>query len=234
MFSEQSFATYDFPAIGFMYLLFALMAAGATRSFVASAAALVLGQLIFENLGVVTGVAVAIHGFMMNRQATLRPRARAALGRLGGLAAVSAATLAGLYLMIALGARPDAGAQGFAAYFGQAYEMYGRVNIQEFHDLRENFVEILAYPSASGILLGLVAAVVFGNEGREGGALRNQFWAASAIWIGFACTLVIGFFFSGLTYEMGRQLLPLCVVTTLVWAKGIELIVARMRRGTIP
>ena len=45
------------------------------------------------------------------------------------------------------------------------------------------------------------------------------------------CTVVIGFFLSGLYYEMGRQLVPLCTITTLVWAKGIELAVARARTG---
>ncbi len=44
------------------------------------------------------------------------------------------------------------------------------------------------------------------------------------------CTVVIGFFLSGLYYEMGRQLVPLCAITTLVWAKGIEHMAAR-RRG---
>ena len=229
LFSETTIAGHDFAAIGFVFLLFALMAAGATRSFVAAAAVLVLGQLIFENLGVVTGVAVAIHGFMINRQATLRSRTRAALGRLGGFAAVSVATLAGLYLMTGMGTR--VGVEGFATYFSYVYETYGRSNIREFYDIGENFLQILAYPSASGILLGLVAAVVFGREDRDADELRDQFWAVSAIWIGFACTLVIGFFLAGYYYNMGRQLLPLCVITTLVWAKGIELIVAKVRGG---
>ena len=46
---------------------------------------------------------------------------------------------------------------------------------------------------------------------------------AFAIWIGF--------FLSGLYYEMGRQLVPLCCVTTLVWAKGIEFAAAKARTG---
>ena len=54
---------------------------------------------------------------------------------------------------------------------------------------------------------------------------------AFAIWIGFMCTVVTGFFLSGLYYEMGRQLVPLCCVTTLVWAKGIEFATAKARTG---
>ncbi|MDP6882584.1 MAG: hypothetical protein QF830_00485, partial [Rhodospirillales bacterium] len=199
-------------------------------------AALVAGQLIFENLGMVTGVAVVVYGFAINREAPPGPRARAAAKRLLGLAGVSLVTLGMLYLAIALNA--DAAQQvgaggggGLVGYFGHAFDTFGRVNIQEFHDIRENFVEILAYPSATGILLGLLAAFAFTDENRNRDALRRQFWSALALWIGFMCTVVIGFFLSGLYYEMGRQLVPLCCLTTLAWAKGIELAAAKARTG---
>ena len=236
LFSEQGMGGPDFTTIGFLFLLFVLIESGFMRSFAAQAAMLVAGQLIFENLGIVTGVAVVVYGFAMNRGAPLGPRTSAAVARLLGLAGVSLATLAVLYLAIVGNAEPGqevgpVGGGGILGYFVYAFDTFGRINIQEFHDIRENFVEILAYPSASGLLLGLLAAFAFGNEGRDRDVLRNQFWAASAIWIGFMCTVAVGFFLSGLYYEMGRQLVPLCCITTLVWAKGIELVVARARTG---
>ena len=232
LFSEQHFAAYDFPTIGFLFALFVLINRGATRSFAMAAGVLVVGQLIFENLGIVTGVAVAVYGLATDDRRDPRARLRRALGRLGGLAAVSLATLGVLYLAITLISEPAAvsEAREFVGYFTYAFDTFGRINIQEFHDIRENFVEILAYPSASGILLGLLVAFVWRGEGRDPGVIRDQFWAAFAIWIGFMCTVTIGFFLSGLYYEMGRQLVPLCAITTLVWAKGIELLAARRRR----
>ena len=233
LFSEQSFAAYDFPTIGFLFLLFVLIDRGATRSFAMAAGILVFGQLIFENLGIVTGVAVAVYGLATEPGVNLRARLGRAFGRLGGFAAVSLATLSVLYLAIAVDLEPVAGSgeEGFAGYFTYAFDTFGRINIQEFHDIRENFVEILAYPSASGILLGLLATFAWRNEDRDLDVLRNQFWAAFAIWIGFMCTVAIGFFLSGLYYEMGRQLVPLCTVTTLVWAKGIETLTAKLGSG---
>ena len=236
LFSEQGFAAYDYPTIGFLFLLFVLVSGGFMRSFIAAAATLIAGQLIFENLGVVTGVAVALYGFAMNRETPLGPRVSSATTRLLGLAAVSLAALAALYLAILWNAGPGqevgaGGGGGILSYIVHGFDTWGRINIQEFHDIRENFVEIMAYPSASGILLGLLAAFAFGNEDRDRDLLRNQFWAAFAIWIGFVCTVAIGFFLSGLYYEMGRQLVPLLCITTLVWAKGIEFAVARARTG---
>ncbi len=236
LFAEQAMGAHDFPTIGFLFLVFVLISGGFLRSFAAQAATLIAGQLIFENLGIVTGVAVALHGFAMNSGEPLKPRARAALARLLGLAGVSVVTLAVLYAAIVWNAGPGrevgaAGGGGLLGYFVHAFDTFGRINIQEFHDLRENFVEILAYPSACGLVIGLLAAFAYGNEGRDLDVLGNQFWAALAIWIGFMCTVVIGFFLSGLYYEMGRQLLPLCCITTVVWAKGIELVVAKSRTG---
>ena len=236
LFTEQGMGASDFTTIGFLFLLFVLISRGFMRSFVAQAVALIAGQLIFENLGIVTGVAVVVYGFAMNQGAPLSPRAAAATTRLLGLAGVSLATLATLYLAIIGNAAPGqevgpVGGGGLLGYFVYTFDTFGRINIQEFHDIRENFVEIMAYPLASGLVLGLLAAFAFGNEGRDREVLGNQFWAAFALWIGFMCTVVIGFFLSGLYYEMGRQLVPLCTITTLVFAKGVELIVARSRTG---
>ena len=235
LFAEQSMGASDFSTIGFLFLLFVLISRGFMRSFVAQATALIAGQLIFENLGIVTGVAVVVYGFAMNPGPPLGPRARAAATRLLGLAGVSLATLATLYLAIVGNAEPGQAVGpeggGVLGYFAHAFDTYGRINIQEFHDLRENFVEIMAYPLASGLVVGLLAAFAFANEGRDREVLGSQFWAAFALWIGFMCTVAIGFFLSGLYYEMGRQLVPLCTITILVLAKGIELIVARSRTG---
>jgi hypothetical protein len=233
LFSEQNFAAYDFPTIGFLFALFVLISRGATRSFAMAAGILIVGQLIFENLGIVTGVAVAVYGLATDEGREARSSVRRALGRLGGLGAVSVATLGALYLAITLIAEPPAAAEtrGFVGYFTYAFDTFGRINIQEYHDIQENFVEILAYPSASGIVLGLLVAFAWRGECRDLGVIRNQFWAAFAIWIGFMCTVVIGFFLSGLYYEMGRQLVPLGAITTVVWAKGIELMAARRSMG---
>ncbi len=97
LFVEQDMGASDFSTIGFLFLLFVLISGGYMRSFVAQAATLIAGQLIFENLGIVTGVAVVVYGFAMNRETPSGPRA-VAVTRLLGLAGVSLVTLGTLYL----------------------------------------------------------------------------------------------------------------------------------------
>ena len=77
LFVEQGMDASDFSTIGFLFLLFILISGDHLRSFVAQAATLIAGQLIFENLCIVTGVAVVVYGFAKNREAPFNPRAGA-------------------------------------------------------------------------------------------------------------------------------------------------------------
>ncbi len=226
LFTEQFFVYYDFAAVGFVFLLFFLVATEKTKGFFGAAATLILGQLIFENLGIVTGVAVAVYSFAASdRSLGLGARSAMATKRLLAMAAVSIAALGALYIaMQTANDWEQVEGSGFFEYFTIAWNEYGRANFADFHDIKENFFEIIAYPSASGLLLGLLVIPRALSSPEALQRLRRQFHAALGIWTGFMCTLVIAMFFSGLYYEMGRQLIPLCVVTTLVWATGVPLL----------
>ena len=69
----------------------ALLAAALLAAALLAAAVWVAGQLVFENLGIVTGVAAAVYGLATDEGREPPSRPRRALGRLGGLAAVSLA-----------------------------------------------------------------------------------------------------------------------------------------------
>lgn len=231
LFMEQGAVFFDYTAIGFVFLLFALMVRGHTRSFFKASLLLVLGQLIIENLGILTGLAITIHGFMIDRQSPTRAaRWRSALTRLVGFGAVSlTAVVVVYYARIQALADQTQFPIGFVPYFQSFWEDYGRGNFAEIHDIIENFFVILAYPSAAGLVIGLLAAFGFPGEIKDHAVLRSHFWAAMGMWFGFLATLVVAMFVSGLYYEMGRQLLPLCAITTLAWAKGIALLAVRLK-----
>ena len=97
-----------------------------------------------------------------------------------------------------------------------------KINIQEFYDIYENTLQLLAYPTAGGIILALLSCFVFKNNDKPLTYIRSEFWASLGIWIGFWMTLIPAVFLSGLYYEMGRQLIPLACITTIFIAKSIE------------
>ena len=231
LFTEQFFVYYDFAAVGFVFLLFFLIATEKTKGFFGAAATLVLGQLIFENLGIVAGIAIAIYSFAgSDHSLGLSARTAMAMKRLLAMAAVSIVALGVLYLAMQIANDwEQIEGSSFSGYFTIAWNEYGRANFADFHDIKENFFEIIAYPSASGLLLGLLVIPRALSTPEAMQRFQTQFHAALGIWIGFMCTLVIAMFLSGLYYEMGRQLIPLCVVTTLVWATGIPVLANTIR-----
>ena len=234
LFTEQFFAYYDFASIGFILLLFFLISKEKTRGFLAAAATLVFGQLIFENLGIVTGVAIAFFTFAASDH-SISLRIKKAVRRLFELALVSIGTVIALYtLILSVNGGVSDGAGVLSEYFSDAWATYGRINFQEFHDIRENFFEMIAYPSASGILLGLIAIPNILSSATALKHIKIQFWAAFGIWLGLFCTVIIGMFVSGLYYEMGRQLIPLCIATTLIWATGIPILanIIHIKKGS--
>ena len=85
LFAEQSVGASDFPTIGFCFSC-SFSSAGASCG-LSLPRRLIAGQLIFENLGIVTGVAVVDCGFAMNPGPPLVPRAASAATRLLGLGA---------------------------------------------------------------------------------------------------------------------------------------------------
>jgi len=228
LFSEAHIQPYDYTAIGFVFLLYVLITHGYIQTFLQASVVLIIAQLTFEHLGMVTGVAVVLHEFMMRQDWQVRERTVSALRKLFGFGIVSIGVGALLY-----GALTWSLDSVYWVYPGKSifytYEFYGRTNLLEIYDLTENFIDLLAYPIIFGIILGLLSKYLYDAQGRGTSELRNEFWAALAIWIGFFCTLFIGIFTSGLHYEMGRQLLPLACITSLVCAKAVPVVVARVR-----
>jgi hypothetical protein len=231
LFSEQYALVYDFAAVGFLALLYVLLAGNRLNGFWVSAVALICGQLFFENLGIVVGVSVALYLWAMSEEEPSRRR-RASLIRLVQLAGVSLATLAALIALFKFGLDNPAGEQSFSLtkYFKESWEVYGRVNFIEIYDIVENILELLAYPILGGILLALLASYVFKNPDKDIASYRREFWAALAVWAGFWATLVPGMFLSGLYYEMGRQLIPLACFTTVFVTKSVEYYLVRKMR----
>lgn len=234
LFSEQFTLLYDFSAVGFLMLFYFLLSNNLVRGFVPCALALIMGQLMFENLGIIVGVSAFVFSWSMAEGSRLSGF-KAAFRRLIALAGVSVGTLILLVLVFNLLASPDAAKSqlSFTSYFKESFNTYGRINIQEAYDLYENTLQLLAYPIAGGLILALLSGFVFKQPEKPLVRIRAEFWASFGIWIGFWVTLVPAFFLSGLYYEMGRQLIPLACLTTILVAKSLEYAIVKNQRKSI-
>jgi hypothetical protein len=224
LFSEQVAFSYDFAAVGFLALLYFLLSSTRMRGLFVCSVTLIIGQLFFENLGIVVGIATSIFYWAM-WQGKTSDRFKMSFLRLSYMGLLSVMTVVVSFICLDLGTNAAAGkSQAFSLmeYFSNSYEMYGKENIKEIYDIVENIIELLAYPILGGIILALMSTLIFKDSKKPISVIRSEFWAGLSIWIGFMVTMIPAMFLSGLYYEMGRQLIPLACLTTIFVAKSVE------------
>lgn len=201
---------YDYMSAGFLFLLLARLSRQTFPSLSELAALTVAGQLLFENLGIVTGIAAFIATLL---SAPAEGRTRLALTRLGTCAAASATAMAIMLAIIQI--RTGGGAVDHTETLGGYLASYAELvanNIRALPIIVANFISLLTLPVVIG---GLVGVLLHRIEKVESAAAGKAAAAAAGIVAGFAVTLMIGFFVNSYLSETGRQTWPFVVMVTV-------------------
>ncbi len=229
IFQGQLFWPYDFTAIGYLFLLYVLLSEGYLDRIFPAAVALVAGQLIFEHLGLITGVAIAArHYFVLDPGRSRRERSIAAIRTLTLLGGLSVAVALTIVTVI----RSKYESLSFAKEgepFSWLWAFYGRANWDAIYDVFENLLDLMVYPVVFGIVLGAISILVWRvtRSAPNPSIIHSQQCALAWMCVGFFMAISVGLFISGLRYEMGRQVAPLMCLLGLFSAKSVELYVAR-------
>lgn len=233
LFSSE-LASYDFGSIGFICLI-ALYIARRRRKTLAEIAGLtLLGQLIFENNGIVAGVAFFLDALCDPANGPPAARRRIAFVRLAVAAAVTLAVAAGFAALYATlnpvppGARAGGALDSILAYARDFWRDYGSNNFRWWNVTLANFLTLTAIPAVVGIVVGAVGARM---DAGPSPMIADDLRGALAAAVGFFVTVLIGLFVSGLSSDMGRQLLPLTLMALTASAKIGEALAARARDG---
>ena len=217
---------YDWAGIGFLHLLALAILRGSTGPLPALALA-VLGQVMMDNLGLVTGLALGLAGWTAGgwRQGAA---ALAAAGA-GSVAVFAAVAFLGAANMEQAGWTHAAAEQGvaakLAAWWGYYWEIQGKYNFQWWNVTVANFISLMVWPVVAGLVLGFAFAP------RRGGTnapdmLRALGFPALAFFI----TLLIGLTKSGFGSDMGRQTMPLVILMVPLAAMAGERLCHRYKR----
>jgi hypothetical protein len=188
-----------------------------------------LGQVIFENNGIVTGIAFFSAALMMKESVPGLLRFKVALRRLiyAGLTSLLLAMVFILYYYFnnthsvsSLGSPISVVPDYFAAY----WRNYGQLNLNWLNVTIANLLSYIALPAFFGCMVGSVVGMInWRNAGRDIERALSDGLASLSVSIGFGVTVGIGFFVSGLGSEMGRQLLPLVLLSMLTMTKLAEM-----------
>lgn len=212
---------YDYMSAGFLFLLLARLSRETFPSFAELAALTIAGQLLFENLGIVTGIAA----FTATLLAGPAVQMRLALQRLGICAAASATAMAVMLAIIQI--RHGAGAGDHSETIGGYLASYSDLVANNFRALPiiiANFISLLTLPVIFGSLAGLLIQRIEGVGRTTAGRSAA---AATGIVAGFAVTLLIGFFVNSYLSETGRQTWPFVVMVTVASALATRWLATR-------
>lgn len=234
MFSQQLIPR-DFATIGFNFLLLLYLARRVDMRLREVAGLTVLGQLFFENNGIVTGVAVFTVTLLNGESTRLATRFGLAWRRLC-VAGLASAALASVFVAIYLaGGGGEASENSFAAvtgYIAEYWRNYGRNNITYLNVTVANFLTLVTIPFVVGLVMGGLSAIA--NRGADETSRRQAHTdglAALSAAAGFMVTVIIGLFVSGLASDMGRQLLPLVCMVLIFSAKFTEAAIVKRIHG---
>lgn len=230
---------YDFGALAFVYLLTLMLARPDLPGIGTTALVAGLGQTIFENLGFVAGVAIATVVFLRAPRGPAVPALVRSVRHLvaAGLAslAVAIVLLAGVVSAGAPSAAGSGSGFGFIEHVAAFWRDYGRNNLEWWRVLVADAISILIFPVIFSAALGLGAWFCRRADGAAGGETeRRQFLAALGVMTGFALSLVPGFFVSGMTSDINRQMTPLTCIVVLLVARGAALLLTRLFPRAVP
>lgn len=217
---------FDWAGIGFVNLLALAILAGTDRKPLLVLLLAAFGQVLMDNLGLVTGLSLGLAGWASSglRRGAL---ALSAAG-LGTMLVVGLQSSLGMMSMEQAGLAQAAITGGgplakLGAWWGYYWETMGKYNFLWWNVTIANFISLMAWPLVVGALLGLVLPAETGRSRDDVPMTRALGLPALA----FFATLLIALFKSGVSSDMGRQVMPLL---TLIIPLTITL-VARWRRG---
>jgi hypothetical protein len=236
LFSQRDFV-YDFATVGFICLLAIYLSKGRVIRWWEIVGLVIFGQLIFENNGVVVGVSIFVFTIFEPGNIPRKERILMALQRIS-IAAAASVTLALFFLWnyplvpknFSVDRETLTPLSNAIEYIKLFWTNYGSNNFAWFNVTIANLITIVTIPAVLGALAGLL----YGWERRIAKIplntnSRTELKAAFSTACGFFSTLLIGLFVSGLSSDMGRQVLPLALMVLLAATKLSESFVRRDR-----
>ena len=237
----QTSGFYDFGSRAFQYLLVLYIARREPKRLWEAAAIAGCGQLIFENLGLVTGTALCVATLLSREILPVARRVRMAFLRISvaGLASLLVVGILVFSIYKAAGGTiqtPLSGVWHVEEIFGSStyyWETFTKYNFLWLNVTVANFITLMFYPVVFGSVLGIVSAAVNRHAGAdERRQTRRDFIAGLAVVFGFLFSVLVGLFFfdfaAGLASAMGRQLAPAVVLVVIPAAKGTELLIGNV------
>ncbi|MEQ8711225.1 MAG: hypothetical protein RIC36_19755 [Rhodospirillales bacterium] len=219
---------YDFVSVGFLFCLLIRLARPHTPGYADAVLLVLLGQFLFENLGIVAGIAVALRYVLLPAGPN---RWKPAFYRLACSAATSVTLLAVMLALIQAnkGANPTGHAVTLSAYFDSYRDLVAE-NIGSLPIIIANFINLMTLPLVIGGLAGLLLSRI--DRMPEDDSRQPDRLAVTALSItaGFAVTICIGFFVNSYQSETGRQILPFLTMLTMTSCLTVRwLLVSRTR-----
>lgn len=209
---------HDWAAIGFMGVMVLYIARCRDKTWPQIVLLTALAQLTFEHLGLVFGVAMAVHAFW----ATGRADPVTALRRLvlvGGVAMAIAAVAAAVFYL--KGSKVSTGA-------GMSMSDYVRLNFAWYKIVIANTVTVTVLAGGAGLVGGLVGWWFEDHDQQS--QWREDTLAAFGLVLGGLIVVGLGFFTASYPSEMGRQLTPLALCMVMLGYRGGQLAVNRIIR----
>ena len=219
---------YDFVSVGFLFCLLIRLSRPQPPGYADAILLVLIGQLLFENLGIVAGIAVALrYGLLSAGPARWKP----ALCRLAASAAASVMLLGVMLALIQAnkGADPTGHAVTLSAYFDSYRELVAE-NIRSLPIIIANFINLMTLPLVIGWLAGLLLSRIDRTPADDPRQPDRLAVTALSISAGFAVTICIGFFVNSYQSETGRQILPFLTMLTITSCLTLRWLLARRSR----
>lgn len=216
---------YDFISIGFLFCLLVRLSRPQPPGYPDAVLLVLAGQLLFENLGIVTGIAIALRCLLLPSG---EGRWKPALYRLAASAAASV-TLLGIMLALIQsnkGDDPMAHAVTLSVYF-DSYRDLVASNIRSLPIIIAIFMNLLTLPLLAGSLAGLLLARIDMPPAGDTRQPERLAITALSITAGFAVTICIGFFVNSYQSETGRQMLPFLTILTIASCLTVRWLLVR-------
>lgn len=200
----QLLIPHDMYALSFLLVL-ALFLAARQPTPLRLAAFAAVGQISYEHLGFITGVAAFFH-ILLTAPGTIRDRVYPALRVLIACGGASIAVVAVIALIILTRNAHDSHTASSTAFFAPDIFRFAKDNIDNYRYILFRGAYFLFFPAAFGLLSGLVAGFVSPLDDEWRRRYRALAAALFGILAGYLGAATIGFF-TVITYssEMARE-----------------------------
>ena len=232
-FSQRLPSIYDFATIGFICLLVIYLSHCRIKRWWGIVGMVLVGQLIFENNGITTGVALFIFTLFEPGFTSPQSRLLTALQRIF-IAGVTSLTIAIFFFWNVEIAAYDQNASNLGrfgdlpAYFKQYWNSHGYFNFAWINVTIANFVTLVSIPVLFGLCFGFLSGWKRHKDRITTAVIsQTELNAAFSSAAGFFSTVIIGLFISGLSSDMGRQISPLLLVVLISAAKLSEYLIGK-------